>query len=254
MLLNLSSVMIVFIKEILGFKLMVSYMKRTWRNKLKGLLFGEENSFSNKKTGYWSQIGQDYVSNIIHNNKRNGFFIEVGGYHPYLYSNSFFFESRLGWEGIIFEIDKKACDLIRKNRSCKVFESDVLDFNSEELKSEIPNRVDFLSIDIEPNDSNLKALLKFVNLPSRYSFISFEHNEGRKASLNQKIQDIGFKELTTRNYKRIVKNVLLNSKSTEDWYIDINAIDFLNSKLLETLKDIENVEYLDIIEIIKNLN
>lgn len=231
---------------------MISYMKRSPLSKLKSFFIGEKKSLVNKKTSMWSQIGQDYFSSLIHNQKRNGFFVEVGGYHPFLYSNSLFLESELGWNGIIFEIDKDACGLIRKKRSCLTIESDILKIDQETLSSYIPNRVDFLSIDIDPNISNLKALKKLIELPSRFNFITFEHNQGREASNNCKIQGQGFEELSSRNYKRIAKDVLLNSKSTEDWYIDINAEEFLNSKVINVLSETSNLDYLEIIEIAKN--
>jgi len=226
-------------------------MKRSLRSKFKSLFIGEKKSLVNKKTGMWSQIGQDYFSYLIHNQKRNGFFIEVGGYHPYLYSNSLFLESELGWNGIIFEIDKVACELIKNKRNCLIIESDILKIEQDLLLSYIPKRVDFLSIDIDPNISNLKALKKFIELPSRYSFITFEHNQGRDASNNFKIQEQGCKELLSRNYKRIAKDVLLNSKSTEDWYIDKNAEEFLNNKVINALNETSNLEYHEIIEIAK---
>ena len=110
-----------------------------------------------------------------------------------------------------------------------------------------------MSIDIDPNLSNLKALKKLINLPSRFSFITFEHNQGREASKNNEIQEEGFQELSSRNYKRIAKDVLLNSKSTEDWYIDINAEEFLNMKVIDAIKAATNVEYLEIISIAREV-
>ena len=228
-------------------------MQKPWRSKLKSFLIGERKALINKKTGMWSQIGQDYFAHLIHNHKRNGFFIEVGGYHPYLYSNSFFLESTLGWNGIIFEIDKTSCELIKKKRNCLTIESDILKIDQETLKRYIPKRVDFVSIDIDPNLSNLKALKKLIDLPSRFSFITFEHNQGREASKNNEIQEEGFQELSSRNYKRIAKDVLLNSKSTEDWYIDINAEEFLNMKVIDAIKETTNVEYLEIISIAREV-
>ena len=224
-------------------------MKSSIRSKLKSFFLGEKNSLKNKKTGMWSQIGQDYISYLIHNQKRNGFFVEVGGYHPYLYSNTILLETELGWNGIIFEIDKFASELIKKKRNCLTIESDIIKIDQKTLSSYIPKRVDFLSVDIDPNISNLKALKKFIELPSRYNFITFEHNQGRKASDNCKIQEEGFSKLSSRDYKRIAKDVLLNQKSTEDWYIDINAEEFLNSKVIKALDGTSNLEYLEIIEI-----
>lgn len=226
-------------------------MQKPWRSKFKSFLIGEKKALINNKTGMWSQIGQDYFSHLIHNQKKNGFFIEVGGYHPYLYSNSFFLESELGWDGIIFEIDKNCCELIKKKRNCLTIGSDFLKINQKTLKKYIPKRVDFLSIDIDPNLSNLKALKKLIDLPSRFSFITFEHNQGREASKNDEIQEEGLKELSSRNYKRIAKDVLLNSKSTEDWYIDNDAEEFLNMKVINAVKEVSNIEYLELIRMAK---
>ena len=81
--------------------------------------------------------------------------------------------------------------------------------------------------------------------------ITFEHNQGREASKNDEIQEEGLKELSSRNYKRIAKDVLLNSKSTEDWYIDNDAEEFLNMKVINAVKEVSNIEYLEIISIAK---
>ena len=92
---------------------------------------------------------------------------------------------------------------------------------------------------------------KFINLPVRYSFLTFEHSEGRENSNNQKIQDKGFQVLTAKNYYRIAKDVLLNNLSTEDWYIDLQAEEFLNTKVINALKESSNVEYLELTDIAK---
>lgn len=227
------------------------FSKGNWKLKLKKFLLPQDKVYINKKTKMWSQIGQDFIADKILNHKRNGFFVEVGGYHPFLYSNSYFFESNLAWDGIIFEINKECCKLIKNKRKCLTIESDILKVDQKSLESYLPKRVDFLSIDIEPNLGNLIALKKFINLPVRYSFLTFEHSEGRENSKNQKIQDKGFQMLTAKNYYRIAKDVLLNNLSTEDWYIDLQAEEFLNTKVINALKESSNVEYLELTDIAK---
>ena len=59
------------------------------------------------------------------------------------------------------------------------------------------------------------------------------------------------KELSSRNYKRIAKDVLLNSLSTEDWYIDNDAEEFLNINVINAVKEVSNIEYLELIRMAK---
>ena len=53
---------------------------------------------------YFSQSGQDYfIDNHIFNGKRDGTFVEIGGYDGLSYSNCLFFEAIRGWRGLFVE-------------------------------------------------------------------------------------------------------------------------------------------------------
>src|SRR4051794_10306733 len=47
----------------------------------------------------YSQEGEDMVLRRVFNNKRGGFFVDVGAHHPRMYSNTYYFYLR-DWRGI----------------------------------------------------------------------------------------------------------------------------------------------------------
>ena len=50
---------------------------------------------------YKSQIRQDeYISKFIFNEKKDGFFIELGAVDGITNSNTYYFEKELGWKGL----------------------------------------------------------------------------------------------------------------------------------------------------------
>ena len=69
-------------------------------------------------SNYKSQIGQDkYISEVIFNNKKNGFFIELGAADGIINSNTYYFEKELGWQGLCIEPNPKYKQDLNKNRS-----------------------------------------------------------------------------------------------------------------------------------------
>lgn len=56
------------------------------------------------KERYFSQVRQDeFLNKIVFNNKRGGFFIDIGAHDGVTYSNTLFFEKFKDWDGICFE-------------------------------------------------------------------------------------------------------------------------------------------------------
>lgn len=84
------------------------------KRKLRSLLF----SFD-KSTQYFSQGGEDAILNGIFKKKmakgEKGFFIDVGAYHPYKHSNTYYFYLR-GWRGINIDASPGSMRLFNKLR------------------------------------------------------------------------------------------------------------------------------------------
>ena len=65
---------------------------------------------------YFSQAGQDrYLNERIFRNKRNGTFVEIGGFDGWTGSNCVFFEKVLDWTGLVVEASAAACEADRRH-------------------------------------------------------------------------------------------------------------------------------------------
>lgn len=67
-----------------------------------------------------SQYGQDkYISSLV-NNKRDGYFVELGACDGVMFSNSHYFEKSLGWNGVLIEPNPYFYEDLKKNRKCNI--------------------------------------------------------------------------------------------------------------------------------------
>ena len=67
-----------------------------------------------------SQFGQDEY--IYHNNllpSNNGFYIELGAYHPTKYSNTAFLDKCRGWKGLCIDMNQFNAGAFAKERTCE---------------------------------------------------------------------------------------------------------------------------------------
>ena len=66
----------------------------------------------------FSQVGQSQIMDKKLELKRNGFFIEAGGYNGETFSNTLYFELERGWTGLLIEpVTDLYNSLIQKNRN-----------------------------------------------------------------------------------------------------------------------------------------
>ncbi len=77
-----------------------------------------------KKKGYalddyartsFSQMGEDRVLDVIFQDQKNGFYVDVGAFHPKLYSNTYLFYLK-GWRGINIDAMPGSMQAFRKLR------------------------------------------------------------------------------------------------------------------------------------------
>ena len=79
-----------------------------------------------------SQSGQDaYVSDYF-NNKKNGFFLDIGANDGISLSNTYYLEKSLNWNGICFEPIPSTFEKLNQNRNCIKLMVGVSDENSTE--------------------------------------------------------------------------------------------------------------------------
>ena len=68
---------------------------------------------------FFSQFGQDkFVNETFFKNKKGGVFIDIGAYDGVKFSNTYFFEKYLDWQGICIEPIPSIFAELEKNRNC----------------------------------------------------------------------------------------------------------------------------------------
>lgn len=89
---------------------------------------------------YKSQIRQDeYISKFIFNEKKNGFFIELGAVDGITNSNTYYFEKTLGWDGVCIEANPNNKEDLIKNRDCHKFFCPLYATSGKEVSFDIVN-------------------------------------------------------------------------------------------------------------------
>lgn len=168
----------------------------------------------------FSQIGQDlFVINIL-KEKKNGLFFDIGGGEPIKINNTYLLEKYYNWSGI--SIDNNAEYKVQwdnsDRNSSNYLVDDALTVNYDKLLTDLleknkTDRIDYLSIDLEPPEITLQTLLKFPLEKCRFSVITFEHDYYRN---NLHILETSRKLFEKHNYKLVIDNI----NHQEDWWID----------------------------------
>ena len=184
-------------------------------------------NFIRKKDNKFSQSGQDQFAYNISGS--NGTYLEIGAHDPVINSNTFNLEVKCNWNGISVEYDKSfkmswGDNKLRKN---DVVWDDAFNINYSSLikQRELPNRLSYLSCDIEPAENTFNILKKVISSKLNFDFISFEHD---KYSIGSKYEDLSIEYLKNYNYKVAVKDVYSRNKRYkiyETWFVN-NDIDF----------------------------
>jgi FkbM family methyltransferase len=141
----------------------------------------------------YSQGGQDiYVTRIL-NEKRDGYFVEIGANNGYIMSNTYLLEKNYGWKGICIEATPyKLPDLTnnRPNAICidaAVFSESNLELDFTTTVVDILNvlteyaeiAVDFLNQSgeiIKVNTKTLTDILNENNAPENIDYLSIDTN------------------------------------------------------------------------------
>lgn len=170
----------------------------------------------------YAQIGQDaFVLNLLQY-KTNGLFLDIGAGPPKFISNTYLLEKKYNWAGISVELDyrsKIAWEYSDRDCSNFLYENAFdVDYDkkiSDLLKKHNADRIDYLSVDLEPPHLTLEALYKVLtSTKHRFSVITFEHDVWRD---NMHILKASRELLKSHNYQLVVDNI----NNQEDWYVDM---------------------------------
>lgn len=80
----------------------------------------------------WSQYGQDILIDNFFNGKRNGFFVEIGGYDGETNSNTLLLEKRRGWDGLLVEANPYIYKvMVQRDRKCRMINCCISNYSPE---------------------------------------------------------------------------------------------------------------------------
>jgi len=175
----------------------------------------------NYKNSKSSTFQESFVISMTQE-KKNGFYVELGSADPYIDSNTFLLESEFGWKGLALEIDKEVSEKYNlSDRTNKCTNEDALrfDYLTYFKENNFPKTIDFLQIDIDGHDAGncLLALVALPMLQYRFSTIIIEHDLSQNYKRSA-MRDAQREILSSLAYK------LIGQTLSEDWWVDPKSV------------------------------
>lgn len=192
---------------------------------------------------YFSQACQDIFVLTMLENKKNGFYIEIGGADPFESNNTFLLEHKYGWNGFSIEYDKELAINYESKRFNPCMNADAMSFDiiGQLDNLNAPKQIDYLSLDIDPAENTYKALLNCPFDSYRFSVITYEHDF---YSSGPKHMNLSREYLRSYGYKLVVENVKCYGRDFEDWWVDPKVIP-------DSISDLYTSSRIEFLEIFK---
>lgn len=163
---------------------------------------------------------ESYVLTILEE-KKNGYYLELGSADPFEGNNTSLLESKFGWKGLALDTNEAFVKKYNEERRNECIAADALTFDYKKYFEEnnFPREMDYLQIDIDGHETNncLLALLAVPMLQYRFAVIQIEHdviNDYKNKSQRDAQREI----LSSLGYK--LSGVFM----AEDWWVDPNLI------------------------------
>lgn len=180
-------------------------------------------------TGYNGSSSQEAMVLDVLGGKKNGYYVEMGGFHSTEGSNTYYLEKDFGWQGVTFEIVDWRREEFTSNRKNPCF-TDALEFDYLAYFEEnnFPKQIDYLQVDIDagydhhmrPVGNHYTSLLGLITVPLtqyRFSVITFEHDA-----------NMYFRNIAMRDAQREILDALgytlVTREIHEDWWVDSTVI------------------------------
>jgi hypothetical protein len=108
--------------------------------------------------------------------KRCGFYLEIGAGWPKRINNTYVLETFYGWQGISIDYDERLVAEFNEVRANQCIMKDATTVNYNEVLKFAPNIIDYVSIDIDPAGQSLLALARLPFEKFDFLVITFEHD------------------------------------------------------------------------------
>lgn len=179
-----------------------------------------------------SQIEQDRLVLEILDQKRNGIFVDIGCGWPIAISNTFVLETEFDWTGIGVDINNQSEHTgeswVSHRPRTKHINHDALDIDYVKLFEEnnMPETIDYLSLDLEPPQLTLECLMKIPFDKYKFNVVTFETDEYRDADGQRRV-DVSRAYMEKYDYK-----LLGGIKLQDDLYIH-NSVKLVQVPIFE---------------------
>lgn len=173
---------------------------------------------------------EQFVLDLL-DNKKGGYYVELGAFHSKNGSNTYRLENEFGWTGVSFEIVPEWHKEISENRKnpCILGDATKFDYVKYFEENNFPEQIDYLQVDIDsgykldgrPNGNPYLSLHGLIAIPLnkyRFSIITFEH-DANMYWRNSAMRDVQREILDSLGYSLVVRQM------HEDWWVDPNVID-----------------------------
>jgi hypothetical protein len=170
-------------------------------------------------------LSDQFVLDIL-DNKKNGYYVELGGADPIEGSNTYSLETKYGWKGVSFDWNEKHAENFNQLRKNPCLAENALTFDHRKYFEEnnFPERIDYLQVDVDtgytaggrPISNPAANLLGLISLPLnsyRFSVITFEHDALIHFKLGS-VRDAAREILDGLGYS------LVQRHTWEDWWVD----------------------------------
>lgn len=165
-----------------------------------------------------SQCGQDAWVASCHGMARNLRYLDVGAGLPVAISNTVQLERCLGWTGHLIDIE--TADQLAAERAGNVIHRDALALDWNAIADS--GRFAYLSLDLEPAETTLRALLRILAAGVQFDLATIEHDAYR---FGYDIARAMRAMLEARGYVRVAEDVVTLDGDgrlvpLEDWWVD----------------------------------
>lgn len=136
---------------------------------------------------YFSELGQDKIVDTLLKQKINGTFVDIGACYYNNNNNSYFFEKERNFRGVAVELNVAytfGWTTNRPNSVLIVDDATKLDYQKVFDDNNLPQVIDFLSIDIDPTSASFDSLVNVMKSDRTFNAIAFEVDYFKDPNIN----------------------------------------------------------------------
>jgi FkbM family methyltransferase len=145
----------------------------------------------------YSQEGEDMILSRIFENKKNGFYVDIGAHHPQRFSNTMYFYKK-GWRGINIDATPGSMIVFKKERP------------------------EDINLEVAISDEEKTLTFYVFNEPALNTFSESFADEIQK---NEAFYVVSKKEMRTEKLESVLNKYLSNNQRIDFLSIDVEGLD-----------------------------